>query len=395
MSHTGVELDDQVKQIEAVLDLAEKTKKEPEAVGLSAVCEDFSQKMRAVGLDYGLDHDDMVRTFVSSLATKGFVILSGLSGSGKTRLAIALGEWFGTHRLLVEAVRPDWTSPESLLGAENHESESMDARYAWKVPRTLQFVLTAARDPHNPYLLVLDEMNLAHVEQYFADVLSGMESDQPVVPNLFLEAGMWRLPVDGPRYIEWPSNLFVVGTINIDETTYTFSPKVLDRASTMEFRVMPGALRSTRKKIGHVERGDSFLIHSFLNISLRDDPQWSGEEKLADSMEMLHELLYEYGLEFGHRVFKDAMRFGTLMAQTGIDDYRDVLDIIIVQKIIPKFVNTPSGVSDHALQAIAEFALPSSVNVTDLDLLAPPPAKPGLPRTYERIQMLARQQNRK
>src|SRR5690606_8072426 len=199
----------------------------------------FAAALRDSHIRFGPRHDEVVTAFVVSLATKPFVILTGLSGSGKTQLAVRFGEWLGPDRSRVVAVRPDWTGSEALFGYEDALQDPDEyGRRPWHVPDALAFMLKAARDTEHPYLLVLDEMNLAHVERYFADVLSGMESDQPVLPNLVKEKdGRWRLDPDGPERIPIPENLFVVGTVNVDETTYMFSPKVLDRANTIEFRV--------------------------------------------------------------------------------------------------------------------------------------------------------------
>ncbi len=111
----------------------------------------------------------------------------------------------------------------------------------WFVPEAFEFVLRAADDPEYPYLLILDEMNLAHVERYFSDFLSGVESRRPVLPDLSFDqpSNQWVLRDAEARRLPLPRNLFfVVGTVNVDETTYMFSPKVLDRAFTFfEFRV--------------------------------------------------------------------------------------------------------------------------------------------------------------
>src|SRR5690606_24773595 len=149
-------------------------------------------------------------------------------------LARALGQWLGTaedgqERYTVVPVRPDWTSPEPLLGYEDALLPMRRGRRAWTVPGPLQFILRAARDPRNLYLMVLDEMNLAHVERYFADVLSGIESDEAILPDLHVVDGHWYPQRAGFR-LPFPANLMVVGTVNVDETTYQFSPKVLDRA---------------------------------------------------------------------------------------------------------------------------------------------------------------------
>ena len=156
--------------------------------GYVEVVERFAAASKASGLDYGARHDQLIRSFVTALATKPFAILTGLSGSGKTRLALAFGQWLGDDAVRIIPVRPDWTSPDSLLGYEDPLAESSpDGRLRWVVPQALEFMLQAANNPDRPYLLVLDEMNLAHVERYFADVLSGMESGQGVLPNLVLE----------------------------------------------------------------------------------------------------------------------------------------------------------------------------------------------------------------
>src|SRR5262249_34876856 len=156
-------------------------------------------------LFFGQDHEAFTRLFVTSLATKRFVVLTGLSGSGKTQIAVRFGEWLGTERLRVIPVRPDWTGAEALFGFEDALLPSTSGRRAWHVPEALRFMLQAAQNPSEPYLLVLDEMNLAHVERYFADFLSGMESNQPCLPNLELgDDACWRVRAAGPDRVRVP-----------------------------------------------------------------------------------------------------------------------------------------------------------------------------------------------
>ena len=174
-------------------------------------------------------------------------------------------------------MRPDWTGAEALFGYEDGLKPPVDGRSAWSVPAPLEFMLNAASDSGNPYLLLLDEMNLAHVERYFADVLSGMESSQPCLPNLVKGAdGMWRIRSQGPDRIPFPRNLWIVGTVNVDETTYMFSPKVLDRANTFEVRVSAEDIGATWRKPLRCEPGDPALIRGLLSIS-RDD-NWQLEQ---------------------------------------------------------------------------------------------------------------------
>ena len=309
-----------------------------QAASLADAVGAFSEAVRVSNLDYGDRHDDLIRAFTVSLATKRFVLLTGLSGSGKTRLAMAFGQWLGNGHYQVEAVRPDWTGPDALLGYEDGLSEIKATGRAWHVPRPLEFMLPRARDPHHAYLLVLDEMNLAHVERYFADVLSGMESGEPILPNLKRdETGEWRIVDDEPDWIPFPSNLFVAGTVNIDETTYMFSPKVLDRANTLEFRVRTGDLIVRAEPPDDVLTATDSFIAAFLEAALAATESWSGADELARYLQGLHRILSEDDREFGHRVFFEAQRFGALLAKAGDDEVLSALDLQVMQKILPRY----------------------------------------------------------
>jgi len=313
----------------------------PPRSDLSAVADVFGAALRASHVSFGSRHDDVVRAFVASLATKRFAILTGLSGSGKTQLALRFGEWLGRDRSLVVPVRPDWTGAEALFGYEDALREAENGRRAWQVPTPLAFMLRAARDLNTPYLLVLDEMNLAHVERYFADVLSGMESDYPCLPNLQQEDdGLWRVRTGAPSTLVVPKNLFVVGTVNVDETTYMFSPKVLDRANTFEFRVRTEDLETSHQRPVPLEPGDADLVSGFLAVAV--DDRWHiehpapGQDLFTQHLRALHALLTEAGFEFGHRLFYEAIRFAAMYAAAGDDDPMHALDLQVMQKVLPR-----------------------------------------------------------
>lgn len=363
-------------------------------VTLADVVEDVASHFKEAGLDYGPRHIELVRSALVSLATKRFVLLTGLSGSGKTRLGLAIGQWFGPDRWLLVPVRPDWTGPDAVLGFENALSDPVDGQHAWTSPESLQFILRAARDSHNPYLLLLDEMNLAHVERYFADVLSGMESKTPVVPNVFrtptdLE---WRL--GSPTHIPFPDNLFVMGTVNIDETTYMFSPKVLDRANTMEFRVQSADLQPTIAPPLGVESGDPMHIRRFLHAATTmADGDWEAKSQLAAWLRELHELLITYDREFGHRVFYEALRFGFLLAEAGVDEPIEALDLQVLQKVMPRFHGSIREIGD-ALNTLGAWCWQgpgaSEPASPTFDPLAPPSGEARLPLSFDKIRRMTR-----
>lgn len=176
----------------------------------------------------------LVHAALHSAAGKRFLLLAGLSGTGKTSMArvyargycAAKGLPHNAHYLQV-AVWPDWTDPSGLLGFVN----PLASPPAFHETPALRLLLAATQNPAAPYFLCLDEMNLARVEHYFAPFLSAMEGDSG---RLAIHAG--ENAVDGiPPAIAWPRNLFIIGTVNMDETTHPFSDKVLDRAFTFEF----------------------------------------------------------------------------------------------------------------------------------------------------------------
>lgn len=326
---------------------------------------------------------NLVRSFLSSLLAKPFAILTGLSGSGKTQLAIRLGEWFGQDeygypRHLVVPVRPDWTGPEALFGYEDALRSAETRKPVWFVPDPFEFILRAAADSTHPYLLILDEMNLAHVERYFADFLSGIESRKPLLPDLSRNdvRGEWGIRSTAATKLPLPRNLFVVGTVNVDETTYMFSPKVLDRASTFEFRVDASMLDPDRGHPSSAPPAPVTMQRAFCDLA--EDDEWHRQNphpergSIAEALRLLHGILSEADLEFGHRTFYEAVRFAAFYAATGDTDVNHVLDLVVMQKLLPKV----HGSRRRVEQLLLELQAFASNGQTD---------EPRLPVSYQKL----------
>lgn len=313
-------------------------------VSLKELVESFDSSARESGMFFVDEVLSRPAALLTALVTKPFVVLAGMSGSGKTQLALRLGEWFGRNRhdearSLVVAVRPDWTGPESLFGYEDALRTPRGGRAAWFVPPTLDFLLRAAREPDMPYLLVLDEMNLAHVERYFSDYLSGIESGEPVVPNLRRDDdGEWRVSSEGPAQFPLPKNVMVVGTVNVDETTYQFSPKVIDRSTTFEVRTATDELTTDVRKPRPIEPAPERFLAALVDL-LRDDSWHSrgaSREVLADRLRALHADLTVSGHEFGHRVFYECLAWGAALEFGVHIDETAVLDELVLHKVLPR-----------------------------------------------------------
>src|SRR5439155_16231539 len=160
---------------------------------------------------------------------------------------------------------------------------------------------------------VLDEMNLSHVERYFADMLSALESGE----SIHLYQGTDRNDGDGAKVeqkVKLPQNLFVVGTVNVDETTYMFSPKVLDRANVIEFRVDPSRLLPSGNGIVPIDlpkiegRGREFASLFVDRKWIPDLPADAGFRVRAE-LELFFDVLSEEGHEFGYRTASEIGRF--------------------------------------------------------------------------------------
>ncbi len=184
--------------------------------------------------------DETLYNYHICLKTRPFVILAGLSGTGKSKLSQLYAEAIGCNvqnkRYLRLAVRPSWNDDRFLLGYLN----SITSEYVTEP--AIDFIMRAEEDRDHLYFFCLDEMNLAHVEYYFSQFLSALEEDEPAFRQIPLlsETTQMRLEQQGKQlsiapFVIIPPNLLFTGTINVDETTQPLSDKVIDRANTIEF----------------------------------------------------------------------------------------------------------------------------------------------------------------
>ncbi len=181
--------------------------------------------------------DETLFNYHICLKTRPFVILAGLSGTGKSKLSQLYAEAIGQkEHYLRLPVRPNWNDDHYLLGHLN----IITGEYVTE--EALEFLLEANADLDNLYFFCLDEMNLAHVEYYFSQFLSAMEEEQPDQRTISLlskqaqkQHSQLYPDTQLPSRVLLPTNLFFTGTINVDETTQPISDKVIDRANTLEF----------------------------------------------------------------------------------------------------------------------------------------------------------------
>ena len=340
--------------------------------------QDPKPNRNATALLFGGAHD-FRDWYSSNLEPDDHFYISSREGSrpGDHRLELSLTETKEAERDLdnytVVPVRPDWVDNRGLLGYLN----PITGRYS--VTPFLSLLLEArdeevraaedGRDPH-PFFVVLDEMNLARVEHYFSDFLSALESGEriPLHESEEVEEGETESESDPvvPRQLRIPKNVFFTGTVNVDETTYMFSPKVLDRAFTIEFDQVDlkgytdGEAPS---QSGGLDLGadEVLALGSFEKPGRNDWVKFCELDggRYGKILRRLHGVLEEEHRHFGYRVANEIARFVNLAhGQSAGDEatVRAAFDLALRQKVLPKFHGTQQEL-EPLLRRLFHFAV--------------------------------------
>ena len=319
----------------------------------------FQDDCESAGLVYS---DKLLTRFVSSLLTKPFVILTGLSGSGKTKLAQAFVQWIcqeeSQYRII--PVGADWTNREPLLGYPNALKPE---EYVKPDSGVIDLILQANLNSELPHFLILDEMNLSHVERYFADFLSVMESNEEIP----LYAG-GTVENDVPSKLKVPPNLFIIGTVNIDETTNMFSPKVLDRANTIEFRINNNEMKDFLATANDLNMKALLgkgvhMSQSFISLSKNKSFTTKDLDEINKTLLNFFGELQKTGAEFGYRSATEILRLiNQLDTLNNEITTSEKIDIAIMQKLLPKLHGSRRKLSP-ILETLGSFCLTDNLKV--------------------------------
>ncbi len=275
--------------------------------------------------------DETIHNYHISLKTRPFVILAGLSGTGKSKLsqlyAEALGHSSKDDRYLRVAVRPSWNDDRYLLGYLNTITGDYVAEPA------LDFIIEAERDRENLYFFCLDEMNLAHVEYYFSQFLSALEEEETAdrrIP-LFSRSLAESMESQGretgyEREVIVSPNLLFTGTINVDETTQPLSDKVIDRANTIEFFDVDLEKVPPRRPTPEVTRVPAATWFSYR--ATEPDTSYRGD------VVAIGEILNKSGLGLGYRVLREIEMY--LANSRGLLEPDVAFDLQVKQRILPR-----------------------------------------------------------
>lgn len=299
---------------------------------------------------------DEIANFYLSLRTKPFVILAGISGTGKTQLprkfAEALG--FSEKQLRQIPVKPDWTDSSELIGYV-----SLDGKFIEKELTLAIKEASSSENQNKPYFFILDEMNLARVEHYFSDFLSVIETRKrngsKIITDAILREELFNNAANRTDYKQlfWPQNLFLVGTVNMDETTHTFSRKVLDRANSIEMNEVDlNWIKTSDEKVNPLNNID----YSYFETPYLISKELTEEEKESISSELeklieINKILQKADLHFAYRVRDEIAFYLGLNKKYELMDNQTAFDFQLVQKVLPRI----HGSSERIFKVLIEL----------------------------------------
>ena len=328
-----------------------KSGKEPEALPKrgedkldtkNAVSE-IKKYIAAKGFSY---NDGLIENFYLSLKTKPFVILAGTSGTGKTRLVKLFAEAIGAEYKLIP-VRPDWSDSSDLFG-------HIDLNGRFIPGAMLDFLKEAQDHPGKPYFLCLDEMNLARVEYYLSDILSVMETrdfkGEHIVSDLLVTEEKYGADKDAlNKYgkIIFPENLYLIGTVNMDETTFPFSKKVLDRANTIEFNFVDLIPDFTNAgvSVSQQQLENDFLCTKYLLLSECAE-QADYVSGVCAQLHTINMILQKANTHMGYRVRDEIVFYLLNNKNIGLLSEDEAMDNEIMQKILPRIQGSTASSRD-------------------------------------------------
>ncbi len=316
----------------------------------------------------------LLNNFYLSLKTKPFVILAGVSGTGKTKLvqlfAEAIGATSENGQYTLIPVRPDWSDPSDLIGYKD-----LSDRFR---PGPLTDVLVKASEPANrnkPFFICLDEMNLARVEHYFSDILSILETqkrkEDRIVTDELIRSSSLANEEDRSKYggLHIPDNVYLIGTVNMDETTHPFSKKVLDRANTIEFNEikLDEYPSLTANEATVYPAPNAFLRSDYLQLV---DAYQGGMiptvENATNELVRINGILESIHSHVGFRI-RDAICFYLIYnEQAALLTNNEAFDFQLLQKILPRIQGSNRSVKRVLLQLL-EIALDKRLSKGELE----------------------------
>ena len=268
---------------------------------------------------------EMIRLFISALASTKLIILQGISGTGKTSLAYAWGK-FLKHDSCVASVQPSWRDRTELFGYFNEFTKKFNETEVLKT-------MYEASYTDDVFTIILDEMNISRVEYYFAEMLSILEMPNKDEWIVELVSSGWD---NDPKKIKEGKlkiapNIWYIGTINNDDSTFMVTDKVYDRAMPIDINDKGEAFEPIDTEAQDINY--SYLDKLFTD-AINDNP--ISEETLNKIEEMDNYVIKHFRIAFGNRIVAHMKKFVPVYVACGGDEV-DGVDYFIARKILRKF----------------------------------------------------------
>lgn len=310
-------------------------------ITLAEFCERF-RKFAASRLKLYYDLD-MMRYFVASMGTARIIILQGISGTGKTSLPYAFGKFVQKDTTVV-SVQPSWRERTELYGYFNEftkkysETEFLRAIYESNY----------YRDPH---IVILDEMNIARVEYYFAEMLSILEMPLQEEWKVDVVTAVWDNDpclINGGT-VQITNNVWFVGTINNDDSTFAVADKVYDRAIPIDLDSRADAFECEDTEPVYISTDH---LNALFAQAKQDYPM---SDEIAQRLEVVNEyVIKNFRLAFGNRVMKQIREYVPCFIACGGTEIQAV-DFIIAKKVLRKFESLSLGFMKDELTKFSNF----------------------------------------
>ena len=294
-----------------------------DGIGLRELCEAF-RAYAAGQLKLYYDIED-IRRFIGALSVTKLIILQGMSGTGKTSLAYAFGEFLANSTVVVP-IQPMWKERTDLVGYYNEFTKRFNET-------TLLYKMYEANCNEEIYVTVLDEMNIARVEYYFAEFLSLLEIPNPDGRNLDVVADKWE---NDPKLLQHngklrlPTNMWFVGTANNDDSTFGISDKVYDRAMVLNLDKKAVPFEVSEPK------GIKLSATHLEDLFARSRREYGLSDRNMRRIRKLDEyMIRTFHITFGNRIMKQIISYVPVLVACGGTEV-EALDDILSRKVFRK-----------------------------------------------------------
>lgn len=292
-------------------------------ISLKEYCEAF-RDFSAYHLHLYYDIKD-IRRFIASLSVTKLILLQGMSGTGKTSLALAFGRFLDNTTTVIP-IQPMWKERTDLIGYYNEFTKEFNET-------DLLNKMYEANYNDQIYITVLDEMNIARVEYYFAEFLSLLELPNPLERNLTIVSSRWAndpVKIDKEGKLRLPLNMWFIGTANNDDSTFAISDKVYDRAMVINLDTKAEVFEG--RDIAPIKVSSTYYYkkaHEAQNTYALTD-------RNRRRIKMLDEYLVEkFHITFGNRILKQIYTYVSVIVACGGSEL-DGLDDILSRKVLRK-----------------------------------------------------------